>query len=51
MNILSAYQVLVHSLHKAQGEIINIWKGTFLSDIGFESHVNRKKVDSRKKKS
>lgn len=42
MTILSAYQLLVHTLPTAQGEINHIWKGTILSDTGFESHVDRK---------
>lgn len=49
MTILSAYQVLAHT-HKAQGKIINTWEGTILSDTAFDSHVDRKKIDSRKKK-
>jgi len=42
MNILSTYQVLAHT-YKAQGKIINTWEGTILSNIGFDSHVDRKK--------
>ena len=49
MNILSAYQALVCTLHKTQGKIINIWKGTILSDTGFETNLDRE-IDYRKKK-
>lgn len=49
MNILSACQISVHILHKAQRKIIIIWNGTILSDSGFESHVDRK-IDLRKNK-
>ena len=49
MNILSACQVLVHTLHKAQGKVSTIHNGTILTDSDFESHVDRK-IDLRKMK-